>query len=328
MCNKCGQAYTSPYVSERTIARRQKEQENQAIATMCFSMFPSLFNVLEQVIPTSKNEEEVEVNTRTRRTEEDESEEVVVAEDDSVQDKQTAETTVKNLLGEDKFNSLDDERKADILKKYSTITTYATNNGIAISDAEMTRRLNAYIKALEAHEQELKFGEHFIKNGDKADFSGNSIVYEEIATEKSKEKGNDEDYYKTILNRGIGTVQLYDTNGDNQVSREEFLAKEKADWKKLTGEDITSKMEDATTALFNRINKDNDTEYLSNAELGAFEYARATTGDVSTNSNQELTYEEWLLSSLGINAGGQITTDFVRAQNQIYNILEERDKPL
>ena len=314
MCNKCGTNYST------NIYLRQEKANQLMWQSIGVSLLNNGIGLLLNGLGNINNSYD---NTNVTKTENDD-----LKEED--QTKEEISKKVIDILGEDYFNGLPEDMKEDILKKYSTITTYAKNNNIEISDAEMARRLNNYITALKAHKQELEFGKHLINNGADAEFTGESIVYDDIATEKEKppSEENDNAYYATLLNRGIGTVQLYDTNGDNQVSRKEFLEKEKADWKNLTGEDITPDMEKATTALFNRINMDNETEFLSNAELGAFEYARATTGDVSTNSNQELTYEEWYLSSSGIGVSDKITSDFERAQNQIYQILNERDKPI
>ena len=83
MCNKCGQAYTSPYVSERTIARRQKEKENQAYWMMGLSMAGSLFNVLGQVIPSKDDDNDYNYTPRTKdKTEVEEAEEAEAVEEE------------------------------------------------------------------------------------------------------------------------------------------------------------------------------------------------------------------------------------------------------
>lgn len=229
------------------------------------------------------------------------------------------EKNVKNLLGESFFNNLSDDYKKNVLKKYETIKTFSLNNNKKISDTELARRLTNYINALEANAKEQKMGEYVINGGDAFSYNGDSIVDQNIKQQKAT--GTDEEYFRSILDRGNGTVQLYDTDGDNRVSLNEFIEGEAADWKNLTGEELTQEMRAETEKYFNKMDRDNERGFLNSIELGCHEYARATLGDTNANSNEELTFTEWYLgSTVGTNV--EITARYDYASNQIYNVLK------
>lgn len=233
----------------------------------------------------------------------------------TVEDPKAQEEKVKTLLGETTFNALSDEVKDEVLKKYSTIKEFSANNNTEVSDAEMSRRLNNYINALKAHERELKMGEYLVNGGLADEYTGESIIDENVRQQKAT--GSDEEYFQSLLDRGDGSVQLYDTNGDNVVSEQEFLAKEAADWKKLTGEDVTDEMTTASKEYFKLIDKDSNGT-LDSAEFGTHEYARATLGDTDKNTNEELTFKEWYLASAEVGNNENITKRYDYASNQIY----------
>lgn len=232
---------------------------------------------------------------------------------------QEIEKNVKDLLGESFFNDLSDEFKANVLKKYETIKAYSENNNKNISDVELTQRLKNYINALNANAKEQKMGEYFINGGDAFSYNGETIVDQNIKQQKAT--GTDEEYFRSILDRGNGTVQLYDTDGDNQVSLKEFIAGEAADWKKLTGENLTSEMQEATKQYFNKLDRDDKKGYLNSIELATHEYARATLGDTDKNSNEELTFKEWYLGSV-VGSNDAITKRYDYASDQIYGVLK------
>lgn len=186
----------------------------------------------------------------------------------------------------------------------------------------MARRLNNYIKALDSHSKEIKMGEYIVNGGLANEYDGETIVDENVRQQKAT--GTDEEYFQSLLDRGNGTVQRYDTNGDNVVSESEFLEKEASDWKKLTGENVTAEMTSASKNYFNKIDK-NKNGTLDSAELGTHEYARATLGDTDKNTNDELTFKEWYLgSTVGTNEA--ITSRYDYASEQIYKYLDKQQE--
>lgn len=120
----------------------------------------------------------------------------------TVEDPKEQEEKVKTLLGETTFNALSDEVKEEVLKKYSTIKEFSAYNNINVTDAEMTRRLSNYINALKSHAQEIKMGEYFINGGLANEYTGESIVDENVRQQKAT--GSDEEYFQALLDRGKG----------------------------------------------------------------------------------------------------------------------------
>lgn len=307
MCTKCG--YTT--VNTNTAARNaQKVQTESMIGSTSTAHIGNLMNGLWRQQENNTSAPSTNKNT------------TVPQDTETAENPKEQEEKVKTLLGETTFNALSDEVKEEVLKKYSTITTYSKNNGIEVSDTEMARRLNNFIKALDSHSKEMKMGEYFVNGGFADEYNGETIVDENVRQQKAT--GTDEEYFQSLLDRGNGTVQLYDTNGDNVVSESEFLEKEASDWKQLTGENVTDEMTSASKDYFNKIDK-NKNGTLDSAELGTHEYARATLGDTDKNTNDELTFKEWYLgSTVGTNEA--ITSRYNYASDQIYKYLNNQQE--
>lgn len=274
MCTKCGYTTVDTY---KAAYEAQKTQNAATIGNMGATLIGNLINGL---CNSSGNNTSAPTNNKSTAPQDSKTAE----ETKTIEDPKEREEKVKTLLGEKFFNALSDEVKEEVLKKYSTIKEFSANNNIEVSDTEMTRRLSNYINALKAHEQELKMGEYFVNGGLANEYNGESVVDENVRQQKAT--GSDEEYYQALLDRGNGSVQLYDTNGDNIVSEQEFLEKEASDWKKLTGEDVTDEMTTASKEYFKRIDKNNDGA-LDSTEFGTHEYARATLGDTAENTNDE-----------------------------------------
>jgi len=235
------------------------------------------------------------------------------------------ENNVKNLLGADKFNNLSAEIKADVLKKYETIKAYSQQNNIEISDTELSRRLNSYIKALNAKAKEVEMARHFEAGGAIENFN-DSIVDEDIRELKDPSKDINQ-YIQALLNRGTGSVQLFDENGDNRVTEKEYLQGQAKEYKKLYGEKLSSKMEEATKKTFNKLNRDKTTDssgnqFLSEAEFATHEFAKATLGDTDKNTTEELTIRESLLSSMILDKPG-IEEKYDYGSDKIWEVMKK-----
>ncbi|MBQ7763925.1 EF-hand domain-containing protein [bacterium] len=222
---------------------------------------------------------------------------------------ETPENAVKSLIGETAFDNLNDNFKTEVLKKYSTITDYAQNNNIEISDAEMARRLNNYITALKAHEQELRMGEYQLNLLSTEENEGQAgldncpeiILDEGIKTGKA---GSDKEYYQAFLDRGEGYVQLYDTNGDGVVTQEEFLSLEEQDGGAV---EETEESKEAFKLIAGDDEKITLEEYLSNLksqlgrDLKEDEISRNTNEfNIIAGTDNEMTYEEYMSSEKAI----------------------------
>lgn len=275
----------------------------------------------KQASKTEKTVEVPESTTPDRGRSADVEEAEVVQEDVKVETSVEKENKVKNIIGAEKFNGLSAEIKADVLKKYDTIKAYAQQNNIEVSDAEMARRLTSYTKALAAKEKEVEMTQGFLNGETQIP----SIVDEDIKQQKAT--GTDEQYFQSILNRGTGVVQLFDKNGDNQVTESEYLQGQEQEYKNMTGENLSLEMVDATKKMFNKLNKDttadsSGNQFLSEAEFATHEFAVATLGDKDKNTTEELTIEEYMASG-EILTNAETEKNYDYGSNKIWEVMKK-----
>ena len=333
MCNKCGQAYISPYVSKRTIARRQKEQD---YLMMGLSITDSLFNVLGQVIPSKDDDNDYNYTPRTKVEESKESEEEKPIDTTKLQEE------VEGILGKENFNKLSADLQKDILNKYN-----AYQNVLKLEGEPLSNRLKNYVKALKAHQVELKMGAYneklFEETLKEVAVNPENPTEEELEQVKTKvlqkkqecdikiedsdietqALQNDQNFEKHLLAvkaRGQGYVDMYDKNNNGVISFEEFKALEELDSVNVLSPEET----EATRIFFNRIDKDNDG--IEAHEMASHLYAMSRMHDKSEegapNSANDITFGEWLDSQQILN-NENVSTRY----NSIYNMLYEEIKP-
>lgn len=162
-------------------------------------------------------------------------------------------------------------------------------------------RLNLYLKALEAHKTELKYGEIAQMNDkEKADqeMAEYNIVDEDIkgAMEKKNQDGTvniTDEYLNALTNRGVGYLDLYDTNGDEKISFDEFCALEAKD----SGvSELGADEKAASQKYFNMMDKNNDNKLDAN-EMASHLFAVSRLYDGETNqpknSADDIRFMEW-----------------------------------
>lgn len=211
MCTKCGYTTVNTY---KAAYEAQKIQNAAMIGNMGATLIGNLINGLcnssENNIsaPTNNNKS---IATQDSKTAE---------ETKTIEDPKEREEKVKTLLGEKFFNALSDEVKEEVLKKYSTIKEFSANNNITVTDAEMTRRLSNYARAL--------------SNIAKAEFGfaqGDTNATCEIAGVNEALANEDMVKYKEAYNQLASEyIELCDdAKGDGRIGLREYIAKENAD---------------------------------------------------------------------------------------------------
>ena len=274
----------------------------------------------KQASKTEKTVDVPESTTPDRGRSADVEEAEVVQEDVKVETSVEKENNVKNIIGADKFNGLSAEIKADVLKKYDTIKAYAQQNNIKVTDAEMKTRLSNYVKALEQKATFKKMNAELEKNvtGNTAEEIENSqvkiaktssISHVDEDVKVAFEKKDTDAYFNAFENQGIGLVQLYDANGDQKVTHDEFLeAQKKSIIENLPEEFLANATEakirdfvndnlDSIENTFNAIDKTAD-GYLDSTELATHQYVMA--GFERNGVSYETTFAEWLATQAGI----------------------------
>lgn len=223
------------------------------------------------------------------------------------QEPESQKQIIKNLKGFIKdFSKLPENRQKDLIKKYSAIK--ATNPDI--TETQLQKRLNNYLKALNAHDIELQMGQEILDNGLENALNNSTlkIVDEDIANANDQ---SSPEFLETLLNRGAGYVELYDTNGDEKISLTEFITLEENNLgQKLTDEEI-----EATKTKFNRIDKDGSGD-IDSIEMASHLYAisRITDGNGS-NSTSDITFKEWSFAATEVGSPDDITKE---NQNESY----------
>lgn len=255
------------------------------------------------------------------------------------------ENNVKNLMGAEKFNNLSAEIKADVLKKYDTIKAYAQQNNIEVTDAEMKTRLSNYVKALEQKATFKKMNAELEKNvtGNTAEEIENSqvkiaktsnISHVDEDVKAAFEKKDTDAYFKAFENQGIGLVQLYDANGDQKVTHDEFLeAQKKSIIENLPEEFLANKTEseimdfvnenlDLIENTFKAIDKTAD-GYLDSTEMATHQYVMA--GFERNGFSYETTFAEWLVTQSGLTGENKIyQAKYEKESDEVFQGFQSR----
>lgn len=222
MCQKCG-TYTSGYVSQRTIERRQKEQSNQALLALGLGLAGSLFNFLGEVIPTdSGSTSTVKPKKETKEVEEEVEEKPA--------DTAELQKEVEDILTKAKY-SVSEEVLEEVVKKYAIMKQF--NSG----KISLENRVVNYAKALNNYgKAEQAFGQ-----------GNTNATYEISGVKEAKAEGNMEKYIGAYNNAADEYIELHDDKaGDGRIGFTEYIAKETAD----AGIDIDSLSDNEAKAKF------------------------------------------------------------------------------
>lgn len=161
-------------------------------------------------------------------------------------------------------------------------------------------RLYLYLKALEAHKTELEYGKIAQMDDNEAvqKMKEYNIVDEDIkgAMEKKNQDGTvmiTDEYLNALKNRGVGYLDLYDTNGDEKISFKEFCALEAKD----SGvSELGADEKAASQKYFNMMDKSGDGNLDAN-EMAShlFAVSRLYDGEDGQpkNSADDIRYMEW-----------------------------------
>lgn len=325
MCNKCGTNYST------NIYLRQEEKANKLMwQNIGVNLLNNGIGLLLNGLGNINNSYD---NTNVTKTENDD-----LKEEEEDQTKEEISKKVIEALGEDYFNGLPDDMKEDILNKSETYINILKLDGDAFSD-----RLKTYVKALNAHKIELKMAEYegnifqealneVAKNPEfptseelekairlVAEKRINSeLKIEDDDIEKQRLTGTDEEYYGAMRNRGIGYVDLYDTNGDEKVSLKEY----KTFTEKEVGAQLDTEQEKMAEKLFNKIDHNSD-NYITANEMASHLYAvsRMDDADGGPNTVSDITFAEWHDSNK-ILEGGDVSVRYDAIYKQLHNVLK------
>ena len=255
---------------------------------------------------------------------EDEYDETTVAEtrtDDEI--KEDVKTILTNNGVEINKNHID-----DIVKKYNAMKTINPD----ISDAEISRRLTNYAKALERKDQLQQMA-------DADPFDETSLELKVVDTDMTPEvMQNQEKYLKALYNRGEGELSLYDLNGDNEVSEEEYVKVKtnSTTMKLLKSTEGTAALSIANNSFIN-IDFNGDGKLTAN-EFGAAQYAsyrlydyvndnNELTKEAVTKTGNEFSYDEFVGTTAvltGSSGPKDIETKaFRNSQHGAYNLLKD-----
>ena len=185
----------------------------------------------------------------------------------------------------------------DLVSKYDLYTTFHSD----WDENQIADRLNMYLKALEAHTTELKYGEISQQQGLEAieGMKKYNIVDDDIVT--ANEGSVTPEYIDAMLARGTGYLDLYDSDGDGTISFAEFIALEAKDAGRiLTPDEIAE-----TGNYFRMMNKDNPNEtdinkiFIDAKEMASHRYAMSRLYDFDSfankkgNTENDITFAEW-----------------------------------
>ena len=241
------------------------------------------------------------------------------------------------------FDSLSDDIKKDVLKKYNTYTSVLHLEG----DVKSTRITN-YVKALQAHQTEedmaatYAYARQKVEESVDADIASGAVAQDNRNAEvekrlaallqnvdsklpvikdsdiaKQKVSGTDEQYMQSLVNRGEGYVDMYDTDNNGTISFEEFKALEEKD----NGAALTPEDSAAAQEYFNRLDKNKDGS-LDKNEMASHLYAASRLYDGSGNSVEDITFKEWYGAQL-LGQDQYIDRNYNYASDQLYGALKK-----
>ncbi len=226
------------------------------------------------------------------------------------------------------FNA-EPEIMKDLVSKYDLYKSCHDWDEDKIAD-----RLNLYLKALEAHKTELKYGEIAqMDDKEKAvqEMAKYNIVDEDIqgAMKNKKPDGTvnvTDGYLNALKNRGVGYLDLYDTNGDEKISFDEFCALEAKD----SGITVLGAEEKAISQeYFNMMDKSGDGNLDAN-EMAShlFAVSRLYDGEDGQpkNSADDIRFMEWYgAQTLDLsNKSNGLTETFLGWRNALYDELNKK----
>lgn len=241
------------------------------------------------------------------------------------------------------FDSLSDDIKKDVLKKYNNYTSV-----LHLDDDVKSTRITNYVKALLAHQTEedmaatYAYARQKVEESVDADIASGAVAQDNRNAEvekrlaallqnvdsklpvikdsdiaKQKVSGTDEQYMQSLVNRGEGYVDMYDTDNNGTISFEEFKALEEQD----NGAALTPEDSAAAQEYFNRLDKNKDGS-LDKNEMASHLYATSRLYDGSGNSVEDITFKEWYGAQL-LGQDQYIDRNYNYASDQLYGVLKK-----
>lgn len=222
------------------------------------------------------------------------------------------------LLGDETYNNLSPELREDVQNKYIALKTIRK-----MDDSELAPRLTNYIKALQAHQQEVQMGQYFedaIENDNIASLHNCPITILDTDIADQKVNGSDAEFTQSLVDRGQGYVDLYDANHDDKVNFEEFIALEEAD----NGRPLTADEIEMTREYFNMLARNDGSidinEFASHLAATSRLYDTGRAGDPSTP--EDITFKEWYGAQM-VGTDEFITRNYNIWRNGYQDIFEQ-----
>lgn len=258
-------------------------QERRAKQDAKNSFINQIGNLLVQginTIPYSTNTESSEVIQNETAVENENANEEVE------NNKELLKENVIDAIGEEKFNKFSPELQNDILNKFD-----AYKSILKLSDGESARRITNYVKALESREAQKEMGEYLeeaLETEENEGLDNCPIVDTDTDIAEQKVNGSDSEFIQSLINRGEGYVDMYDTNNDEKVDLKEFTDLEAKD----SGKPLTAEDKARTEAYFNTISGGDGVIDAKDFASHLAAVARLYDGK-DKSSVEDITYKEW-----------------------------------
>ena len=229
-------------------------------------------------------------------------------------DKKTSSEPVNDTVGAPSVDTMDQKRDKiidllkekvpninkdsefidDLVSKYDLYTKVHPD----WDDTKKGERLYLYLKALEGHKVQLSWNDEPKSVSDIRFNEDKDIKSAKSNLENNRTDDNMKAYLSSIKDRGLGELDLYDTDGDGKISLDEFCALEKKDMESTIKESSFSSSEKAATEVYFNIMDKNGDNYLDADEMAShwFASARIFDNDKNTNTADDITEVEWLAS--------------------------------
>lgn len=237
------------------------------------------------------------------------------------------------------FDSLSDDIKKDVLKKYDAYTSVLHLEG----DVKSTRITN-YVKALQAHKIEIAMGDFDSKvftealnevakdpdnpTSDELE-KAKAVALEkrqacELKIEDSNiatqcKTGTDEEYFGALKGRGEGYVDMYDTDNDGKISFTEFKTFEEKNGGMTLYADETAELQ----KCFDKMDRNND-HFIDANEMASHLYAVSRMHDKGGGPNtvSDITFGEWH-DSQKFTSNSDVSARYDVISSQLYGVLEK-----
>lgn len=278
MCNKCGQSYTSSYISERTIARRQREQKNTMLWGMITNGTLNIAGGLFSLINTDNSNNDTEITYR-RSTRAEEAE--AVEEEITDEEFETLKKEVEAILNKNNLK-VTPEILEEVTKKYNVMKKFNTGAHT------LEQRVVNYANGLLYSDKEASFALA------KANGTNPSEAFEHQGI-KDNLSADDATYNKAYLNFADEYIELFDTKeGDGSIDLKEYITREASS----SGIDIESLSDEKAMALLENsyisfealdINGDNK---LTREEVAAM-LKTIACGERTSGTSANISYNEW-----------------------------------